>query len=100
MGQLSLKQDVSWLEEAINIEKETGCELINLQKISKIGTILKEARQVLNISVEDLSHKTGIDSQLIYRFERGGKQIRIKQLIHLVEKGFEGKLRIKITLKQ
>lgn len=49
----------------------------------KLGKILKKRRLLLDITVPELSYKTGIDKSSLYYYERGETEPNMKHFIRL-----------------
>lgn len=62
---------------------------------TNIGKMLKEARERNHLTQEQLAMKLGKKRSYISRIEsEEGSNIKINTLINIVEKGFDGKLKI------
>jgi len=67
----------------------------------QIGKMIKTARESINLTQEQFAIKVGKKRSYISRIEgEEGKNIKIKTLIEIVEKGFGKKVKIKFeTIK-
>lgn len=64
----------------------------------KIGLMLRQARESLNMTQEDLAKVIDKKRTYISRVENDGSNITLKTLFEIVEKGFGGKVSIGIEL--
>jgi HTH-type transcriptional regulator / antitoxin HipB len=62
----------------------------------RLGVMLKEARQEVKLSQEQLAEKTGTKKSYISRIERGQSDIQISTYCKLVETGLGKRLNISI----
>jgi HTH-type transcriptional regulator / antitoxin HipB len=62
----------------------------------RLGVMLKEARQEVKLSQEQLAEKTGTKKSYISRIERGQSDIQISTYSKLVETGLGKRLNISI----
>jgi transcriptional regulator with XRE-family HTH domain len=64
-----------------------------------IGKMLKKAREEKNLTQEQLAIKVGKKRSYISKLETDyGNNIKIQTLFEIVEKGFDGKLKIDLQL--
>ncbi|WP_395043651.1 helix-turn-helix domain-containing protein [Flavobacterium sp.] len=62
-----------------------------------VGKLIKEAREKQNLTQEQLAQKVGKKRSYISRIEgEEGANIKLKTLIDIVEKGFQGKITIEL----
>ena len=62
-----------------------------------VGKLIKEARERQNLTQEQLALKVGKKRSYISRIEgEDGVNIKLKTLIDIVEKGFQGKIIIEM----
>ncbi len=64
----------------------------------KIGLMLRQARESLNMTQEDLAKVIDKKRTYISRVENDGSNITLKTLFEIVEKGFGGKVTIGINI--
>ena len=64
----------------------------------KIGLLLRQARESLNMTQEDLAKVIDKKRTYISRVENDGSNITLKTLFEIVEKGFGGKVTIGISI--
>jgi len=64
----------------------------------KIGLMLRQARESLNMTQEDLAKVIDKKRTYISRVENDGGNITLKTLFEIVEKGFGGKVTIGISI--
>jgi len=62
----------------------------------RLGVMLKEARQELNITQKELAEKTGTNKSYISRIEKGKSDIQISTYQRLIEIGLQKHLSITI----
>lgn len=64
-----------------------------------IGKMLKQAREEKNLTQEQLAFKVGKKRSYISKLETDyGNNIKIQTLLEIVEKGFDGELKIDLEL--
>lgn len=64
-----------------------------------IGEMLKQAREEKNLTQEQLAFKVGKKRSYISKLETDyGNNIKIQTLLEIVEKGFDGELKIDLEL--
>lgn len=64
-----------------------------------VGQMLKEAREQAKITQEQLAQKVGKKRSYISKLETEyGNNIKLQTLKEIVEKGFQGKIKINIEL--
>ncbi|WP_081445154.1 helix-turn-helix domain-containing protein [Sphingobacterium spiritivorum] len=64
-----------------------------------VGQMLKEAREQSRLTQEQLAQKVGKKRSYISKLEtKYGNNIKLQTLKEIVEKGFEGKIKIDIEL--
>ena len=62
-----------------------------------VGKLIREAREKQNLTQEELAKKVGKKRSYISRIEGvEGANIKLKTLIQIIEKGFEGKITIEL----
>ncbi|MFK7101057.1 helix-turn-helix transcriptional regulator [Flavobacterium oreochromis] len=62
-----------------------------------VGKLIREAREKQNLTQEELAQKVGKKRSYISRIEGvEGANIKLKTLVHIIEKGFEGKITIEL----
>ena len=64
----------------------------------KMGVLLHQARLDQGLTQEQLAKKCGTTKSYISRIENNVKEVRISTLQRIVERGFGGKLEVKIVL--
>lgn len=91
-----------WSEVKNNVFGEKGTErrdqLEREVETLKIGLMLRQARESLNMTQEDLAKAIDKKRTYISRVENDGGNITLKTLFEIVEKGFGGKVTIGINL--
>ena len=87
------------------IEKEYGPVSSKKRKVFekgyetfKLGVMLQEARKKKGLTQEELALKIGTTKSYISKIENDIKEIRLSNLLKLVEVGFDGKLELNIKL--
>ncbi len=73
-------------------------EIHNQYAISDIGGLIKEAREIKRMTQAQLSQRCGLSRTYISRIERNEVELRMPALVHLIERGFDGTISIKITV--
>lgn len=53
------------------------------KRFYKLGKMLKDRRLLLDITVSELSYKTGIDKSSLYYYERGDAEPNMRNFIKL-----------------
>lgn len=71
-------------------------EMIATCELNQIGAIIKECRKKQGLTQQQLADKAAVKRSFISRLERNAGSMRLSTLIKIVEKGFDGKLEIKI----
>ncbi|MBN2776094.1 MAG: helix-turn-helix transcriptional regulator [Bacteroidales bacterium] len=92
----------SWSEIKNKVYGEKGTErrdeLEREVETLKIGLMLRQARESLNMTQEDLAKVIDKKRTYISRVENDGSNITLKTLFEIVEKGFGGKVTIGINI--
>lgn len=66
---------------------------------NSVGQVLKEAREQSRLTQEQLAQKVGKKRSYISKLETEyGNNIKLQTLKEIVEKGFQGKIKISIEL--
>ncbi len=64
----------------------------------KLGVIIEEARKRMNMTQEQLAHKSGTNKGYISRIENDASDIRLSTLMRIINKGLGGKLKFSVKL--
>jgi HTH-type transcriptional regulator/antitoxin HipB len=64
----------------------------------KLGVLIKQAREELNLSQSELAEKAHTNKSYISRIENDASDIRLSTLMKIVEQGLGGRLRISVEL--
>ena len=64
----------------------------------KIGLLLRDAREVKNLTQTELAEKVDKKREYISRVENNGSNLTLKTLFDIVEKGLGGKVNISIEV--
>jgi len=92
----------TWSEIKNKVYGEKGTdrrdELEREVETLKIGLMLRQARESLNMTQEDLAKAIDKKRTYISRVENDGSNITLKTLFEIVEKGFGGKVTIGINI--
>jgi Uncharacterized protein conserved in bacteria len=64
----------------------------------KIGLLLRDAREVKNLTQTELAEKVDKKREYISRVENNGSNLTLKTLFDIVEKGLGGKVKISIEV--
>ena len=64
----------------------------------KIGVLIEEARQKLNLTQQELADKCGTTKTYISRIENNASDIRLSTLIRIINKGLGGKLIVSLDI--
>jgi len=92
----------TWSEIKNKVYGEKGTErrdqLEREVETLKIGLMLRQARESLNMTQEDLAKVIDKKRTYISRVENDGGNITLKTLFEIVEKGFGGKVTIGINI--
>lgn len=92
----------TWSEIKNKVYGEKGTErrdeLDREVETLKIGLMLRQARESLNMTQEDLAKVIDKKRTYISRVENDGSNITLKTLFEIVEKGFGGKVTIGINI--
>lgn len=92
----------TWSEIKSKVYGEKGTErrdeLEREVETLKIGLMLRQARESLNMTQEDLAKVIDKKRTYISRVENDGSNITLKTLFEIVEKGFGGKVTIGINI--
>ena len=67
-------------------------------EVSKLGDIIKEIREKLNLSREELAHKCGTSSYYISKIENNMLDIPVSALSSIVRQGLNGHLELRVRL--
>ena len=81
---------VKGTERRDELERDFGC--------FKIGLQLKKAREEKHLTQAQLAERIDKKREYISRIENNGSNLTLKTLYDIVEKGFGGKVNIKIEL--
>jgi len=96
------KNTKTWSEIKNKVYGEKGTErrdqLEREVETLKIGLMLRQARETLNMTQEDLAKVIDKKRTYISRVENDGSNITLKTLFEIVEKGFGGKVTIAINI--
>ena len=92
----------TWTEIKDKVYGEKGTERRdNLEReaeSSRIGLLLKKARESQNMTQEELGQKVDKKRTYISRVENNGSNITLSTLFDIVEKGLGGKVNISIEV--
>ena len=64
----------------------------------KIGLLLRDARELRNLTQAELAEKVDKKREYISRVENNGSNLTLKTLFDIVEKGLNGKVKISIEI--
>ena len=64
----------------------------------RIGLLLRNARESKNLTQAELAKKVDKKREYISRVENNGSNLTLKTLFDIVEKGFDGKVKISIEI--
>jgi DNA-binding XRE family transcriptional regulator len=96
------KNTKTWSEIKNKVYGEKGTErrdqLEREVETLKIGLMLRQARESLHMTQEDLAKVIDKKRTYISRVENDGSNITLKTLFEIVEKGFGGKVTIGINI--
>lgn len=59
-----------------------------------MSEMMKEARQVANMSIEDLAKKSGVSKTAITKIENGNTDVRLSTLFRIFENGLNRKVNL------
>jgi len=64
----------------------------------KVGLLLRDAREIKNLTQTELADKIDKKREYISRVENNGSNLTLKTLFDIVEKGLGGKVKISIEV--
>lgn len=67
-------------------------------EIFQLGFLIQQARRKKGLTQEELAEKCGTNKGYISKIENNLKEIRLSTLQKIVEKGFGGKLHVRIKI--
>ncbi|SDD12294.1 helix-turn-helix domain-containing protein [Niabella drilacis] len=65
----------------------------------KLGVLIQEMREKLNLTQEQLAHKCGTTKSYISRIENNASDIRLSTLIRIIQNGLGGYLKLSVGLR-
>ena len=92
----------SWKEIKDSVYGEVGSERRDELERDfegfKIGLLLRDARELKNLTQTELAEKVDKKREYISRVENNGSNLTLKTLFDIVEKGLGGKVKISIEM--